>query len=234
MQNGAVAEEPDQPNAGDEHPNGGDIARPSPTPPPPSAPSAVKPLPPGPPSEIGEAFVGRFWIIFLALMLVGLAALVVVALIQLWPAGTGTNGSLLTNHVVIGIRANLNIDTNLMLIVLLSGALGGLLHSLRSISWYVGERRLKWSWVLFYACLPFVGAILALLFYLLIRGGLVSTQGTTKDLNPYGLAAIAGLVGLFSIQAVEMLKKVFSTIFTSAPSGSDTAPQTTSGSPAHK
>jgi hypothetical protein len=175
---------------------------------------------------VGEASVGRLWVILIAVTLVFSAALTIVALVQLWPASTGTKGSFLTNHVVIGIHANLNIDTNLMLVVLLAGTLGGLLHSLRSISQYVGERRLNWSWVLFYSCLPFVGAILALIFYLLIRGGLISAQGTTQDLNPYVLAAIAGLVGLFSIQAVEMLKKVFSNIFADAPSGLDPSAQT--------
>jgi len=149
-------------------------------------------------------------------------------LIQLWPASVGTSSgsstSLLTNHVLLGIRANINLDTNLLLLALLAGALGGVLHSLRSIAWYVGERKLRWSWVLYYWCLPFVAAILALLFYLLIRGGLISAQGTTQDISPYGIAAVAGLVGLFSDQAAEMLKKVFTTVFAAAPKGSNSAP----------
>lgn len=195
-----------------------------------SSPTLPPPRPAELPSDIGEAPVGRVWIILLALMLVCVAGLTVVALVQMWPA-SNTAGTLITHHVVIAIRANLNLDTNLLLIVLLSGALGGLLHAIRSIAWYVGERQLRWSWVLFYVSLPFVGAILSLIVYLLIRGGLISTQGTTKDLSPYGIAAISSLVGLFSIQAVEMLKKVFSTIFASAPSGSDTAPQSTAEEP---
>jgi len=35
-------------------------------------------------------------------------------------------------------------------------------------------------------------------------------------LSPYGMAAIDGLVGLFSDQAASMLKKIFSNLFTSA------------------
>jgi hypothetical protein len=187
---------------------------------------------PAPKSTIGDSFVGRTWIILLSLFLLMLAGLVVVTLVELWPATNGSASSLLTNHVVLGIRANLNLDTNLMLVAALSGALGGLLHSLRSISWYVGERELKWSWILFYACLPFVGSILALLFYLVLRGGLISGSGTSKDLSPYGIAAISGLVGLFANQAAEMLKNVFSTLFAPAPQGSDTAPPKASESSA--
>ena len=178
----------------------------------------------GPGSNIGNGFVGRIWIVLLSLVLVAMATVVTVVLLQLWPASTGSSTSLLTNHIVLGVHANLNLDTNLLLVAMLSGALGGLLHSLRSIAWYVGEHQLKWSWVLFYTSLPFVAAILALLFYFVLRGGLISAQGTSKDLSPYGIAAITGLVGLFSNQAAEMLKNVFTNIFAKAPQGSDPAP----------
>jgi hypothetical protein len=177
-----------------------------------------------PKSDIGSGFVGSIWIVLLSLALVALAGLVIVTLVQLWPASAGSSSTLLTNHVVLGIRANLNLDTNLILVAGLAGALGGLLHSLRSIARYVGERQLRWSWVLFYACLPFVAAILALLFYFLLRGGLISAQGTSKDISPYGIAAVSSLVGLFSDEAVEMLKKVFSNIFAKVPQGSDPVP----------
>lgn len=174
-------------------------------------------------SNIGSGYVGRLWIIAFVLILAVVASLVIVVLIELWPASTGPTKALLTDHLVLGMRANLNLDTNLLLVAALTGALGGVLHSFRSIAVYVGERKLKWSWMLFYGSLPFVAAILALLFYFVIRGGLISAQGTSQDLSPYGIAAIAGLVGLFSDQAAEMLKKVFSTVFSTAPQGSDRA-----------
>lgn len=54
-----------------------------------------------------------------------------------------------------------------------------------------------------YPLLPIIGALMALLAYVLIRGGLVTTQASSEDVNPYGMAAVAGLVGLFSQQASE-------------------------------
>ena len=35
-----------------------------------------------------------------------------------------------------------------------------------------------------------------------------------NDINLYGIVAIAGLVGMFSKQAIEMLRKVFDDLFT--------------------
>jgi hypothetical protein len=57
---------------------------------------------------------------------------------------------------------------------------------------------------------------LALVFYFAIRGGFLSTTGGAKDINPYGIAALAGMVGMFSKQATDKLSEVFSTLFRSA------------------
>jgi hypothetical protein len=37
--------------------------------------------------------------------------------------------------------------------------------------------------------------------------------GTAGDLSPYGVAAVAGLAGLFSKQATDKLREVFETLF---------------------
>jgi hypothetical protein len=46
---------------------------------------------------------------------------------------------------------------------------------------------------------------------------LVSTSAPTTDVNAYGVAAIAGLAGLFSAQALEKLKAVFEVFFAKVP-----------------
>ena len=40
----------------------------------------------------------------------------------------------------------ISLSTSLFFIAILSGALGSLLHSLRSLYWYAGNRKLVWSW----------------------------------------------------------------------------------------
>ena len=54
-------------------------------------------------------------------------------------------------------------EVRLLLIVILAGALGSLVHTARSVFWYVGNRLLKWSWVPKYILQPFAGSALAVI-----------------------------------------------------------------------
>jgi hypothetical protein len=123
------------------------------------------------------------------------------------------------NVNTILLHNNLNREVDLMLLVLLSGALGSFLHMAQSFSSFTGNRTLKSSWVWWYALRPFVGAALALVIYAAIRGGLISVgAGTGFDstgLNPYGLMAGAALAGLFSKDATQKLGEIFANIFNS-------------------
>ena len=110
-------------------------------------------------------------------------------------------------------------ETRLILIVILSGFLGALVYSLRSFFWYTGNRELKWSWLLMYLLVPIVGAMLAVIFYMLLRGGLFSPTTTVADTSPFGFAAIAALVGMFTNQASEKLRTVFETLMTKPATG---------------
>lgn len=112
-------------------------------------------------------------------------------------------------------------EERLLLIVLLAGALGALLHCVRSFTGYVGFRKLILSWVPWYALTPFVGAFLAMVFYLTIRGGFFASNASVGATSPFGFAAVAALVGMFSRQASEKLLKTFEALFTSAPAGTD-------------
>lgn len=117
----------------------------------------------------------------------------------------------------------------LFLIVLLTGAIGGALHSLRSFGWYVGQRELFWSWVPSYFLLPFVGATLGLIFYLMIGSGFLSTNGGD---TPLVIIAVTALVGMFSSQAVQKLKEISEVVLSKPPQGKNTAAPSTSA-PSH-
>jgi len=111
-------------------------------------------------------------------------------------------------------------DNTMVLLVLLAGALGGLVHALRSFFWYVGEQELVWNWIPMYVLLPFSSSGLGFVFYLVIRAGLYQPTGGTS----YLLVGLAALVGMFSAQAAEKLKKVAEGIFTEVRPGSNAAP----------
>jgi hypothetical protein len=114
---------------------------------------------------------------------------------------------------VAGGRASMPRDLNLLILTLALGALGAFLHAAKSFASFAGNRTLTASWTWWYVLQPFVGSTLALLFYLVIRGGLFANAAGPSAINPYGIAAVSGLVGMFSKQATDKLSELFSTLF---------------------
>lgn len=95
------------------------------------------------------------------------------------------------------------------------------MHGSTSLADYIGNDRFSRSWTWFYLLRPVIGMALALVFYFVIRGGFLTTSGGAKDINPYGIAALAGMVGMFSKQATDKLGEVFGTLFRSAAGQGD-------------
>lgn len=112
-------------------------------------------------------------------------------------------------------------EERLLYIVLLSGALGALVHAFRSLYWYVGNRKMVRSWSVMYVVLPFLGGTMALVFYLVIRGGFFSPNSSVGDTSPFGFAALAVLVGMFTNEAAQKLKEIAETVFARAEKGKD-------------
>jgi hypothetical protein len=107
-------------------------------------------------------------------------------------------------------------ETRLFLTVIAAGAVGSLIHTLTSFGDYVGNRRLSANWVWWFILRMPIGIALALLFYLVLRGGLIMPNGGTPDatnINVYGIAAISAMAGMFSRQATDKLREVFETLF---------------------
>ena len=102
-------------------------------------------------------------------------------------------------------------DTRLLLLVLMMGAFGSAVYALKGLADYRGQDKLMRSWALFYFIQPFEGSGIAVLMYLVVRGGFLS--GTTTDVNVFGTCAIAGLAGAFSDTAFMKLNEVFNTLF---------------------
>jgi hypothetical protein len=116
-------------------------------------------------------------------------------------------------------------EKRLLLLVLLAGALGALLHSIRYLSWFVGSRTFRSSWTAYYYLSPFAGAAVAFVAYSAIRGGFFSSSATTADANPFMFVALASIAGLFSREVLEKLKKIAESAFEPAPKTTDsTAP----------
>ena len=120
---------------------------------------------------------------------------------------------------VLRRRFQPTLEVRLLLLVLLAGAIGSYIHASSSLVDYVGNRTMVSSWIWWYLLRPFIGMMLALLFYFVFRGGFITAgvnqggEAAASFINPFGVAAVAGLVGMFSKVAADKLNEVFLTLF---------------------
>ena len=133
------------------------------------------------------------------------AGLLFYLLSKVWPSGPESG---------VGLTGGLTAEVRLIWLVVITSALGSYIHTVTSFALYAGNRRLYASWLAWYLLRPAISAALALIFYFALRAGLFSGAAADQTINPFGIAAISGMVGMFSKQATEKLGKIFDTIFT--------------------
>lgn len=104
-------------------------------------------------------------------------------------------------------------ELRLVFIAAFMGALGSLVHAMTSFATYIGNRQFIKSWILWFILRPFIGMPLALVFYFVIRGGFFALSTDAEAVSTFGIAGLAGLVGMFSKQAIDKLREVFEDFF---------------------
>jgi len=110
-------------------------------------------------------------------------------------------------------------------LVLIIGALGSCLHGITSLAYHRSQDNFAEKWTLWYLYRPFVGGILALIFYLIINGRLVP-QVENCSQKFFGMLGLSGLIGLFSKQALNKLSLIFDAIFASDKENNEKSPKT--------
>lgn len=106
---------------------------------------------------------------------------------------------------------------NLLILVLLAGALGSYVHIATSFAYHTGLDDFDPTWYWWYLLRLPIGAGLALIFTILFRGGLLGLETTAQNSEPgepIATIGLAALVGLFSPQALDKLGDIFDVIFT--------------------
>lgn len=163
--------------------------------------------------------------ILLGIPLLILGGALAYGLLTVWPAVTAATADPPQDEEIslFWITYITTPDTALILLVVFASALGSFVHAATSFGDYVGNRRLRRSWTWWYLLRFWIGMAIALIFYFALRGGFLVADGSTQDLNPYGIAALAGMTGLFSKQASDKLNEVFSTLFRVPPGLGDEA-----------
>jgi hypothetical protein len=160
----------------------------------------------------------KYW---LGVYLIVIAVVLAYLIVCLWPTkqvtkeGTGENETWDESATILWMRFSILPEARIILLVILIGALGSFVHAATSFATYVGNRSFSPSWNWWYILRPFIGMGLALIFYLVIRGGLVllSAVPEVEKLSPFGIGAVAALSGLFSKQAADKLGDIFDNIF---------------------
>jgi hypothetical protein len=168
-------------------------------------------------------------------------ALIIVALLLaylfvcLWPSSftQSTKGSDDQVVALLGTAGSFTIsaDVRLLMVVMLAGGLGSFIHTATSFGDFVGNEKLGRSWLWWYILKPFIGMMLAVIFYLVIRGGFLSAGAEAGRLNIYGITALAGLAGMFSKQATDKLSEVFDALFRTAAGHGDAKRKDDLGNP---
>jgi hypothetical protein len=143
---------------------------------------------------------------------------------QPWPSDPKEATKLLSDTIYFlggKIPIVTSLEERLILLVIVAGALGSYIHAATSYVDYRGNREFKPSWLLWYVARPFIGICLALVIYFAVRGGLLllvlkgSDVTDAAHINPFGVAAVAAMTGMFSKQASDKLAEVFDTLFKS-------------------
>lgn len=147
------------------------------------------------------------------------------ALVSLWPVVLATvepeaDATATARWAPFGLGDwALTADTAMLLAVVVCSALGSFVHAATSFATYVGNRRLYASWLWWYLLRAGIGVALALLVYMLLRGGLFAGSSGAGATNPYGFSGIAGLCGLFSKQATDKLREICDTLLSTTGDG---------------
>jgi hypothetical protein len=179
-----------------------------------TAPSAAEPA--AQPVEVPERRMSDTQRAVIGTSLVLATVLLMLHLIAIWPAvveATVAKPKTMTTPLLFGLtHATFSPDVVLIAMVLIVGALGAFVAATRRFLTYAVHDQLtkrdEWS----YLMRPLQGAVLALIVYFTLRGGYLGQDGRAP-LNPYGIATLAGLVGLFTRHAVEKLTAIFDTMF---------------------
>ncbi len=124
----------------------------------------------------------------------------------------GATGPMQARVVQLSDKSNLIIipDSMAIIAVLFCGAFGGLIHSMRSFYAHLINLTLRNRDLPKFILRPFSGAILALIFYFVLRAGLGQPGPGNSNAGSSIIfyCAIAAVVGMFTDQTVEKLKKV--------------------------
>ncbi|MDH3892385.1 MAG: hypothetical protein OEV49_15025 [candidate division Zixibacteria bacterium] len=156
---------------------------------------------------------GKFW---LGVYMMAMTVALIYGILELWYVPDGWTGIAWADRApVFCDDFQVLRECRLLFLVILTGALGSIIHAATSFATYVGNKSLTKSWYWWYVLRPFIGAAISIILYFCVRGGILLTTMGSDDPNmsPYGVGALSGLAGMFSKKAADKLREVFEALF---------------------
>lgn len=123
------------------------------------------------------------------------------------------------DFAVLGYNVTLTADKHFLIVVFLVGALSSIAMLLRSLAVHHGKEDFKATWVPYYLLTPLTAGIAALMVVLVFLGGLFGASISVAPENPYGLVAVAAIVGMFIKETLEKLKTIAAALFQEVATG---------------
>lgn len=138
-------------------------------------------------------------------------------LIVLWPvhSSAAQADTWSPDVYIFGAHITVPAEPRFIFLVVVAAAIGSFIAVATSFTTYLGNQRLYTRWLWWYILRLPIGIALSVLFYLAVRGGFFTSNATGADVNPFGVAALGGLVGMFSKQAADKLQDIFGQLFNS-------------------
>ncbi len=161
--------------------------------------------------------IGLYFVIALYLMFVMVGAGYI--FVTLWPSQPITSGAAFTGNVTVNLRFvswTISEETRVLGLVLTAGVIGAVTYGLYAEFVHIVRRDFNRRWTLWYFARPFVGGFFALIFYLFLRGGLLSIGTSASQLNVFVFSAISALVGMFSEETLAKFKSIAESMLTKA------------------
>jgi len=140
-----------------------------------------------------------------------LFAIAILSLLSIWPGTTNDLAMSYTSSRTISylflVPYTVGPEFLLAATMVLTGFLGACVYSLYAIILHLSPEQEDFDkrWTGWYILRPILGAGLALIAYVLLRGGLLSIGSNVTNLNFLGFTGFSFMVGLFTEQTMHKL-----------------------------
>ncbi|MFC6019215.1 hypothetical protein ACFP2T_23770 [Plantactinospora solaniradicis] len=145
----------------------------------------------------------------LVALLLMLSNVPLVCLVVLWPEPADLAGPSRL-HLLNWSSGTISPEQRILLCVAFCGLLGGSIRMLLRIRGDFTSPQVESRYIPWYFLTPPIGAILAVGFYLVVRGGFLASGTSVENVNVFAFGGTGVLVGLFAEVAADRLEGAFS------------------------